>query len=114
MNNKSRFIPLLLALCVIGGILIGTFYARFFSGGQLNVINTGSNKLNYLLQHIDNYYVDTVDINEFRLVYSSLDDEYLRNNEYTVHLFNFVTVYIQMLETKLRLNDVKNKLSNFL
>ena len=64
MNNKSRFIPLLLALCVIGGILIGTFYARFFSGGQLNVINTGSNKLNYLLQHIDNYYVDTVDINE--------------------------------------------------
>lgn len=59
---KSRFAPLLLALCVIVGILIGTFYANHFSGNRLSIINTGSNKLNYLLQLIDNNYVDTVDM----------------------------------------------------
>ncbi len=60
--NKSRFTPLLIALGVIGGILIGTFYANHFSGNSLRIINTGSNKLNYLLQLIDNNYVDTVDM----------------------------------------------------
>jgi len=60
--NKSRFTPLLLALGVIGGILVGTFYANHFSGNRLRIINTGSNKLNYLLQLIDNNYVDTVDM----------------------------------------------------
>lgn len=64
MNNKSRFIPLLLALCVIGGILLGMFYSDHFSGSRVNFINTGSNKLNYLLQLIDNSYVDTVNIND--------------------------------------------------
>ena len=59
---KSRFTPLLIALGIIGGILIGTFYASHFSGNRLRIINTGSNKLNYLLQLIDNNYVDTVDM----------------------------------------------------
>lgn len=62
MNNKHRFTPLLIALSMIGGILIGTFYANHFSGNRLSIINTGSNKLNYLLQLIDNNYVDTVDM----------------------------------------------------
>ena len=64
MNTKSRLVPLLLALAVIVGILVGTFYAQHFSGNRLNIINTGSNKLNYLLQIIDNNYVDTVNMNE--------------------------------------------------
>ncbi|MCR5179732.1 MAG: S41 family peptidase [Bacteroidaceae bacterium] len=64
MNTKSRLIPFLLALAVVVGILIGTFYANHFSGNRLNIINTGSNKLNYLLQIIDNNYVDTVNVNE--------------------------------------------------
>ena len=54
--------PLLLALCVVVGILLGTFYASHFSGNRLSIINTGSNKLNYLLQMIDNNYVDTVNM----------------------------------------------------
>lgn len=62
MNNKSRFTPLLLALCVIGGIFVGTFYANHFSGNRMKIITTGSNKLNYLLQLIDDNYVDTVDV----------------------------------------------------
>ena len=64
MNSKSRYMPLLLAVCVVVGILLGTFYASHFSGNRLNIINTGSNKLNYLLQMIDNNYVDTVNMTE--------------------------------------------------
>ncbi len=47
---------------MILGVVIGTFYASHYSGNRLNIINTGSNKLNYLLQLIDNHYVDTVDM----------------------------------------------------
>ena len=54
------------------------------------------------------------DIHDYHLVYSSLDDEFLRNNEYTVHLFNFVTLLLDMFATKIGLNNAKNKLSNFL
>ena len=54
------------------------------------------------------------DINDYNLVYSSLDDEFLRNNEYTVNLFNFVTLMLNMFATKIGFNNAKNKLSNFL
>lgn len=60
---KSRLTPLLIALSMIVGILVGTFYANHFSGNRLSIINTGSNKINYLLQMIDNKYVDTVNMN---------------------------------------------------
>lgn len=62
-SYKSRLTPLLMALSVILGILVGTFYANHFSGNRLSIINTGSNKINYLLQMIDNNYVDTVNMN---------------------------------------------------
>ena len=56
--------PLLMALCVVIGIVIGTFYANHFSGNRLNIINSGSNRLNNLLHIIDDQYVDTVNIND--------------------------------------------------
>ena len=62
--NKNRYMPLILAMCVIVGILIGTFYANHFSGNRLNVINSGSNKLSNLLHIIDDQYVDTININD--------------------------------------------------
>ncbi len=61
-QNKNRFMPLLMALCVIIGIAIGTFYTNHFSGNRLNIINSGSNRLNNLLHIIDDQYVDTVNI----------------------------------------------------
>lgn len=61
-NNKNRFMPLLLAVCLIAGILIGTFYANHFSGNKLGIINTSSNKLNALLRIIDDQYVDSVNM----------------------------------------------------
>ena len=60
--NKHRITPLLMAICMVLGVVIGTFYTSHYSGNRLNIINTGSNKLNYLLQLIDNNYVDTVDM----------------------------------------------------
>jgi carboxyl-terminal processing protease len=62
MNNKNRFTPLWLALAVVIGIFIGTFFARLFSDNRLSIINSGSNKLNNLLYIIDDQYVDTIDM----------------------------------------------------
>jgi carboxyl-terminal processing protease len=56
--------PLIMALCVVLGILIGTFYANHFSGNRLSIINSSSNKLNNLLHIIDDQYVDTVNVND--------------------------------------------------
>lgn len=53
-----------MALSVIVGILIGTFYANHFSGNRLSIINSSSNKLNNLLRIIDAQYVDSVDVND--------------------------------------------------
>ena len=64
MKNKNRLSPLWLALCVVIGILIGTFYANHFSGNRLSIINTSGNKLNNLLHIVDDQYVDTVNIND--------------------------------------------------
>lgn len=55
--------PLLMAISVVIGILIGTFYANHFSGNRLSIINSSSNKLNNLLHIIEDQYVDTVDVN---------------------------------------------------
>ena len=63
-NKTNRFTPLFMAICVVIGILIGTFYANHFSGNRLNIINTSGNKLNNLLHIIDDQYVDTVNIND--------------------------------------------------
>lgn len=62
-NKSNRFMPLIMAACVVVGILIGTFYANLFSGNRLSIINSSSNKLNNLLHIIDDQYVDTVSIN---------------------------------------------------
>lgn len=63
-NRNNRFTPLFVALGVIVGILIGSFYANHFSGKRLNIINTSSDKLNSLLHIIDDQYVDSVNIGD--------------------------------------------------
>ena len=61
-DKKNRFMPLLMAVSVVLGIVIGSFYANHFSGNRLTVINNGSSRLNNLLRIIDDQYVDKVDI----------------------------------------------------
>ncbi len=63
-NNNTRFTPLIIAVSIILGILIGTFYANHFSNNRLGIINSSSNKLNSLLRIIDDQYVDTVNMND--------------------------------------------------
>lgn len=70
--------PLALAVCLVAGILIGTFYANHFSGNRLNIINNSTNKINDLLRIIDDQYVDTVNMSDMveevmPLVLSELD-----------------------------------------
>ena len=65
MNNKNnRFAPFLMALSVVLGILVGTFYANHFSGNRLSIINSNGSKLNNLLHDVSDMYVDTVDVND--------------------------------------------------
>ncbi len=61
-NKSNRMMPLLMALCVVIGIVVGTFYANHFSGNRLNIINSGGNRINNLLHIIDDQYVDKVNI----------------------------------------------------
>ena len=61
-NKSNRLMPLLMALCVVIGIVVGTFYANHFSGNRINIINSGSNRINNLLHIIDDQYVDKVNI----------------------------------------------------
>lgn len=63
-NKNNRFMPLWLSLCVVIGVLIGTFYTSHFSGNRLNIINSGSSRLSNLLHIIDDQYVDSVNIDE--------------------------------------------------
>ena len=63
-KNSSRFVPLLMAVSVVAGILIGTFYAKHYGGNRLGIINGSSNKLNALLRIIDDQYVDTVNMTD--------------------------------------------------
>lgn len=64
VNRTSRYIPIICAVSVVAGIIIGTFFANRFSGNRLNIINTSSNKLSDLLHIINDQYVDTVDVNK--------------------------------------------------
>ena len=66
-NRKTRYIPIIIAVSIIAGIFIGTFYANRFSENKrgLGIIGTTtSNKLNGLLRIIDDQYVDTVNMGE--------------------------------------------------
>ncbi len=63
-NKNNRFMPLWLALSVVVGVFIGTFYTSHFAGNRLNIINSGSSRLNNLLHIIDDQYVDSVNIDE--------------------------------------------------
>lgn len=63
-NRNTRFLPVLIAVSIVIGIGIGTFYAHQFSGNRLGIINTSSNKLSALLRIIDDQYVDTVNMTQ--------------------------------------------------
>lgn len=66
MSTKKsfRFIPVIIAVSVVIGIMIGSFYNRSSRGGHLNTAGGYSNKLNALLYSIKEQYVDTVNMHQ--------------------------------------------------
>lgn len=63
-KKPNHYMPLLMSVAMVVGIMIGTFFANHFSGNRLSIINSSSNKLNNLLHMIDDQYVDTVNVND--------------------------------------------------
>ena len=65
-QSKTRYIPIIIAVSIVAGIFIGTFYANRFSENTpgLGGIQPGTNKLNGLLRIVNDQYVDTVDMAE--------------------------------------------------
>ena len=63
-SNKNRYIPIIIAVSIVAGILIGTFYAKRYADPrqQIGAIAPTSNKLNGLLRIINDQYVDTVNM----------------------------------------------------
>ena len=67
MSNQQRnkaFTPIVIAVSVVLGIVIGTFVANIFYGNRLNIINASSSKINDLLHIIDEQYVDTINMQQ--------------------------------------------------
>lgn len=119
MKNNTRFIPFLLAVCLVAGIAIGTFYANHFSGNKLGIINTTSNKVNALLRIIDDQYVDTVKISDLveetmPLILSELDphSSYIPAkrleavNEELKGSFSGVGIQFTIQDDTIQINDV--------
>jgi len=100
-QKNNKYMPVLLAVAVVIGILIGTFFANRFSGNRLNIINTGSNRLNNLLHIIDDQYVDTVHID-------SLVDKAIPQilSELDPH-----SVYISPKDVQIATDDLKGSFS---
>ena len=63
-NNTTRFLPLVLAVCVMMGIAIGSFYTSRFAIKQNGIMNASSGKVNALMRIIDEKYVDTVKVDD--------------------------------------------------
>ena len=93
--------PLVMALCVVVGIMIGTFYANHFSGNRLNIINSGSSRLSNLLHIIDDQYVDSVNIDS--LVEKAIPQIL---SELDPH-----SVYISAKDVQLATDDLKGSFS---
>ena len=64
-KNSSRFTPVIIAVSVVVGILIGTFYAKHFAGNRLGIINGSSNKLNALLRIVAVSYTHLIPLAKF-------------------------------------------------
>ncbi len=96
-----RFTPLMVAIGIVVGILIGSFYANHFSGRRLNIINNSGDKLNSLLHIIDDQYVDSVSVDS--LVEQSLPEILKKLDPHSV--------YIPAAEAEASMQDLKGSFS---
>ncbi len=64
MKTNNKWMPVIMAACVILGVVIGTFYAKRASGNRLQISGEGPNRINSLLKIVSDQYVDDVDVND--------------------------------------------------
>lgn len=64
-HYSSRLVPFGIAVVIVIGVWIGSFYSNHFSSQHVSFINTTSNKVSDLLHIIDERYVDTINLPEF-------------------------------------------------
>lgn len=110
---------MIMALCIVVGIVIGTFYSSHFSGNRLNIIGNGSNKLSNLLHIINDQYVDKIDLDSLvedaipqilaeldpHSVYISAED--VQNTDDQLHgSFSGIGVQFVIREDTLRVQNV--------
>lgn len=99
--KKEYLMPIIMAVCVVVGVLIGTFCANHFAGDRLQIINSGSSRLTNLLHVVDDQYVDAVNLD-------SLVDKAIPQilGELDPH-----SVYIPASEAKQAADDLKGSFS---
>lgn len=99
--KKEYLMPIIMAICVVVGVLIGTFCANHFAGDRLQIINSGSSRLTNLLHVVDDQYVDAVNLD-------SLVDKAIPQilGELDPH-----SVYIPASEAKQAADDLKGSFS---
>lgn len=61
-KQASKYTPIFVAIGVVFGIFIGSFLANHLGGKRVSIINSSSSKISDMLHLIDDYYVDTVDM----------------------------------------------------
>ena len=61
MKNKT-LLPIIISVSIVVGIVIGLCLSFRFGSDRLNCSTSSNNKINYLLQLIENKYVDTISV----------------------------------------------------
>lgn len=63
-KKPNSFTPLIIAISVVIGILMGSFFTTHYRTSRLSIAGADNSKIAKLISEIDNYYVDSIDINE--------------------------------------------------
>lgn len=99
--ETSRFVPLFVAIGVVCGILVGSFFASHNAPSRLSIIKSGSNKVNDLFHLIDDEYVDSVDMHD--LVEKSLPQILRQLDPHSV--------YVPVKDVELAMQDLQGHFS---
>jgi len=83
---------------------------------EIKEICSSNESLNDIREKISNVLEEdnlNYNINEYRTVFESLDQNFLSENNYTFTLYNFIGLLLNFFDTKIKLNDIKLKLEYF-
>ena len=70
-------------------------------------------EMNNKMQEVINEDNLDYDLNDYNLVLNSLDEEFLRENNFTHNLYEYVSLIVQFAATKIRFSEIRGKLGIF-